>query len=189
MLQSPWAEWSLGESTPDMPLDLTSCSWPLEPFVLLSMDVACQRSQLVFEEFWILSVKAGALASLKLSMQCPLSLNSMLTGSSQLSGGQKQRIAIARAVIKNPKVLLLVSHFQSNNLKLTCFSLFTFALDNKSEAVLQRALVVDRLNLVVKSLCMIVAGIALGFYYGWQLSLVVLGISPLIGVAGAAQMN
>jgi ABC-type multidrug transport system fused ATPase/permease subunit len=65
--------------------------------------------------------------------------------------------------------------------------ILTTRLASDAEAI--RSLAVDRSNVLVQTVVMIAIGIGIAFFNGWQLTLVVLGLAPLIGIAGFFQIK
>lgn len=43
----------------------------------------------------------------------------------------------------------------------------------------------EKLTFVVQKLSTVIAGFAIGFVYGWKLTLVIMSVSPLIGCVAA----
>ncbi|MEM7456951.1 MAG: peptidase domain-containing ABC transporter [Planctomycetota bacterium] len=87
-------------------------------------NIAMAKPNCNFQEVVYVAKMAGAAEFIE---RLPQSYDTMLEeGGSNLSGGQKQRLAIARALLKDPKLLI--------------FDEATSALDPESEAIIQRNL-------------------------------------------------
>jgi ATP-binding cassette subfamily B protein len=76
------------------------------------------------EEAWAAAEMAGLADDIK---EMPMGLQTIISeGGGTLSGGQRQRIAIARALVRRPRILI--------------FDEATSALDNKTQAIVSRSL-------------------------------------------------
>lgn len=97
------------------------------------------------DEVMIQAAKTASIHDFILSM--PQGYDSMLTqGGSNLSGGQKQRMCIARALVMNPKILILDDS--------------TSALDADTESRIKEALVVDYPQTTVISIAQKISSVA-----------------------------
>ena len=88
------------------------------------MNIAGNAYDVTEEQVWAVCEKAGIKEDIE---ALPMGLNTFINDStSTLSGGQKQRILIARALLKNPKILL--------------FDEATSALDNYTQNIVTQTL-------------------------------------------------